>query len=405
MKTKRNLANDFAGKAQRMALQFAGVHPNIRGIHDYRDYLKMKFESERDGKEFRRYALNPVVKKYNPKHFDFIPDPDGVYPGEQSLVPFLLAAVDMAPTLDPANGYVTIMPGVQSKLILQKGFFTGDVRLYNCEGTDSGTLESKDFEISVCSMEYSTRACREQLIGSIFETWTRDQNLGLGGELPLPPELQDLYITGSKRRVKSQMENIAWRGDSGNISFSEDEYLGTCTGFLKRINDSDETIKVGGTVLTSDNFFDEWDDKIVPAAQSGSIVLSHLLANQIGNLIAYVSNQTLVTIRTALRKESNNHQWERGEVIEGELRVDGVRIVASPAIPNNTIILTFAETGELFDGGNVRGNNLWLVTDQESNFEEVIFERVANTDYYRVRLKFRMGTAIPYPEHLLIYKP
>jgi len=170
-----------------------------------------------------------------------LPTITSTYAGEAASG-YIAAALLSARTLD--NKYVTIMPNVKFKSVIQKLDVSGIVQDASCDFVTSGSVSISEQVLTPKELQVNLELCKQEFVDS----WEALQ-LGFSAFDEIPKNFNDFLISYVGGKVAEATETAIWQGTTANGSFP---------GFQTALSAS---IAAGGAGA-------------VLAAKSGSVIIS-----------------------------------------------------------------------------------------------------------------------------------
>jgi hypothetical protein len=293
------------------------------------------------------------------------------YSGEASAQ-YIAAALLSAKTLD--NKYVTIMPNVKYKEVIQKLAVDGIVQDASCDFVTSGSVTISERVITPKELQVNLQLCKQNFVAS----WEALQ-LGFSAFDEIPKSFNDYLISYVGGIVAQATEQSIWTGSAA--------LNGQFGGFQPALSAS---IAAGTGVI---------------AAKSGSIVISgsvtatnvldkmNSLVDSIPNtvygkedLLIYVSTDVAKDYQQALAGGAIGANGWNNQMNVGEkpFNFNGIEIVMCPGMGASSMVAA-------------QKSNLFFGTGLLSDYNEVKVLDMANIDgsqNYRVIMRYTAGTQI-----------
>lgn len=137
---------------------------------------------------------------------------NSTYSGE-AAAGYIAAALLSANTLD--KKYVTIMPNVKFKSVIQKLDVSGIVQDASCDFTTSGSVSISEQILEPKELQVNLQLCKQEFVDS----WEALQ-LGFSAFDEIPKNFNDFLISYVGGKVAEATEQNIWAGTSSNGSFT-----------------------------------------------------------------------------------------------------------------------------------------------------------------------------------------
>ena len=293
------------------------------------------------------------------------------YAGE-AAAQYIAAALLSAKTLD--NKYVTIMPNVKYKEVIQKLEVDGIVQDASCDFATSGSVTISERVLTPKELQVNLLLCKQQFVAS----WEALQ-LGFSAFDEIPKSFNDYLVSYVGGTVAQATETSIWQG-SASVN-------GQFGGFQAALSSS---IAAGTGVIAA---------KSGSTVISGSITAGNVLSvmNSVVNTIpnaVYGKEDLLLYVGTGVAKNYQqalaggaigangwNNQMNVGEK---PFNFNGIEIVMCPGMSDSKIVAA-------------QKSNLFFGTGLLSDYNEVKVIDMANIDgsqNYRIVMRFTAGTQI-----------
>jgi len=293
------------------------------------------------------------------------------YAGE-AAAQYIAAALLSAKTLD--NKYVTIMPNVKYKEVIQKLAVDGIVQDASCDFVTSGSVTISERVITPKELQVNLQLCKQNFVAS----WEALQ-LGFSAFDEIPKSFNDYLISYVGGYVAQSTEQSIWTGSASTN--------GQFGGFQPALSAS---IAAGTGVI---------------AAKSGSIVISGSI--NAGNVLSVLNSVVDTIPATVYGKEDlllyvptnvgkayqqalaggavGANGWNNQmNVGDKPFNFNGIEIVMCPGMGSNAIVAA-------------QKSNLFFGTGLLSDYNEVKVLDMANIDgsqNYRVIMRYTAGTQV-----------
>jgi len=137
---------------------------------------------------------------------------NSTYAGE-AAAGYIAAALLSANTLD--KKYVTIMPNVKFKSVIQKLDVSGIVQDASCDFTTSGSVAISEQVLTPKELQVNLELCKQEFVDS----WEALQ-LGFSAFDEIPKNFNDFLVSYVGGKVAEATEQNIWAGTSSNGSFT-----------------------------------------------------------------------------------------------------------------------------------------------------------------------------------------
>jgi len=306
---------------------------------------------------------------------------NSTYAGE-AAAGYIAAALLSARTLD--NKYVTIMPNVKFKSVIQKLDVSGIVQDASCDFTTSGSVAISERVLEPKELQVNLQLCKQEFVDS----WEALQ-LGFSAFDEIPKSFNDYLVSYVGGKVAEATEQAIWQGTNINGQF---------LGFQSALSAS---IAAGGATA-------------VLAAKSGSTIISGSITsanvldvmNSVVNTIpdtVYGKEDVLLYVPTNVAKAYQqalaggavgangwNNQMNVGEK---PFNFNGIEIVLCPGMSASKIVAA-------------QKSNLFFGTGLMSDYNEVRVLDMANIDgsqNYRIIMRYTAGTQFGIGQDIVYY--
>jgi len=282
---------------------------------------------------------------------------------------YIAAALLSARTLD--NKYITIMPNVKYKSVIQKIAVDSIVNNASCDFATSGTVALTERILEPKELQVNLELCKQEFVDS----WEALQ-LGYSAFDSIPANFTDFLVSYVGGKVAEATETSIWQGNSATNGQFQGIY-----------NELSSSVVAGGV------------NAPVTSSQSGSITSSNVLedlnalVDAIPNtiygkedLLIYVPTNVAKAYQQALAGGSIGANGWNNQMNVGEkpFNFNGIEIVLCPGLPASSMVA--AQKSNLFFGtGLMSDQNVVKVLDMEDldgsqNFR-IIMRYTADTTY------------------------
>jgi hypothetical protein len=293
---------------------------------------------------------------------------------------YIAAALLSARTLD--NQYITIVPNVKYKQVLQKVAVDSIVNDASCNFVTSGTVALTERILEPKELQVNLELCKQEFVDS----WEALQ-LGYSAFDEIPKDFNDFLISYVGGKVAEATETSIWQGVAATN--------GQFAGLLPALSAS---AAAGGA------------GAVVQSAQSGSITSANVLTkldalvNAIPetvygkeDVVIYVPTGVAKAYQQALAGGSIGANGFNNQMNVGEkpLNFNGIELVWCPGMTASYMVAA-------------QKSNLFFGTGLLSDYNEVRVLDMANLDgsqNYRVIMRYTAGTQFGIGEDIAIHIP
>jgi hypothetical protein len=293
---------------------------------------------------------------------------------------FIAAALLSAKTLD--NKYITIVPNVKYKQVIQKIAVDSIVNNASCDFTTSGTVALTERILEPKELQVNLQLCKQEFLDS----W-QAISMGYSAFDAIPASFNDYLISYVGGKVAEATEISIWTGVGATN--------GQFAGLLPALSAS---AAAGGT------------DAVVKSAESGSITSANVitklngLVNAIPNevygkedLMIYVPTNVAKAYQTALGGGSTGVNGYNNQLTVGEkpYNFNGIEIAVCPGMTSSYMVAA-------------QKSNLYFGTGLMSDYNEVRVLDMADLDgsqNYRIIMRYTAGTQFGIGEDVAIHIP
>jgi hypothetical protein len=293
------------------------------------------------------------------------------YAGE-SAGQYIAAALLSAKTLD--NKYVTIMPNVKYKEVIQKLALDQIVQDASCDFVTSGSVTISERVITPKELQVNLQLCKQNFVAS----WEALQ-LGYSAFDEIPKSFNDYLISYVGGYVAQATERSIWTGSASNngqfggFQPALSASIAAATGVIAATSGS---IVISGSI-TSGNVLDKLNSVVnsIPATVYGK-----------EDLLLYVPTNVAKAYQQALAGGAIGANGWNNQMNVGEkpFNFNGIEIVMCPGMASDTVVAA-------------EKSNLFFATGLLSDYNEVRVLDMANIDgsqNYRVIMRYTGGTQI-----------
>ena len=292
---------------------------------------------------------------------------------------YIAASLLSAKTLD--NKYITIMPNVKYKSVIQKIAVDSIVNNASCDFVTSGTVALTERILEPKELQVNLELCKQEFLTS----WEALQ-LGYSAFDEIPANFTDFLISYTGGKVAEATEISIWQGNSATN--------GQFAGLLPALSAS---AAAGGA------------DAVIKSAQSGSITAANVLTkldglvNAIPNtvygkedLVIYVPTNVSKAYQQALSGQGSiNGYLNQMNVGEKPMNFNGIDIVWCPGMTTSYMVAA-------------QKSNLYFGTGLMSDYNEVKVLDMADLDgsqNFRVIMRYTASTQFGIGQDIAIHIP
>jgi hypothetical protein len=298
---------------------------------------------------------------------------------------YIAAALLSARTLD--NKYVTIMPNVKYKSVIQKLEVSGIVQDASCDFVTSGSVSISEQVLTPKELQVNLLLCKQEFVDS----WEA-LSLGFSAFDEIPKNFNDFLISYVGGKVAEATETAIWQGTATNGSFlgfqsalSASIAAGGAGAVLPARTTGGTSAIISGSI-TSTNVISKLDSVV-------STIPDTVYGKQ--DLLLYVSTNVAKAYQQSQAGGSAgangwNNQYNVGEK---PYNFNGIEIVLCPGIGANVIVAA-------------QKSNLFFGTGLLSDYNEVKVIDMANIDgsqNYRIVMRYTAGTQFGIGSDIVYY--
>jgi hypothetical protein len=292
---------------------------------------------------------------------------------------YIAAALLSARTLD--NKYITIVPNVKYKQVIQSVAVDSIVNDASCNFVTSGTVALTERILEPKELQVNLELCKQEFVDS----WQALQ-LGYSAFDEIPKDFNDFLISYVGGKVAQATEQSIWAGVAATN--------GQFGGLIPALSAS---AAAGGATA------------VVKSAQSGSITAANVLTKLDGlvnaipetvygkeDVVIYVPTNVAKAFQQALSGQGTvngyNNQMNVGEK---PLNFNGIELVWCPGITSSYMVAA-------------QKSNLYFGTGLLSDYNEVRVLDMANLDgsqNYRIIMRYTAGTQFGIGQDIAIHIP
>jgi len=309
---------------------------------------------------------------------------NSTYAGE-AAAGYIAAALLSARTLD--NKYVTIMPNVKFKSVIQKLDVSGIVQDASCDFTTSGSVSISERVLEPKELQVNLQLCKQEFVDS----WEA-LSLGFSAFDEIPKSFNDYLVSYVGGKVAEATETAIWQGTNINGSF---------LGFQSALSAS---VAAGGAGAVLPARTTGGSSAIISGSITAANVLSVLdsivatIPDTVygkEDLLLYVPTNVAKAYQQALSGGSVGANGWNNQMNVGEkpFNFNGIEIVLCPGMSASKVVAA-------------QKSNLFFGTGLMSDYNEVRVLDMANIDgsqNYRVIMRYTAGTQFGIGQDIVYY--
>jgi hypothetical protein len=308
------------------------------------------------------------------------------YSGE-AAAGYIAAALLSANTLD--KKYVTIMPNVKYKSVIQKLAVSGIVQDASCDFVTSGSVSISEQVLTPKELQVNLELCKQEFVAS----WEALQ-LGFSAFDEIPKSFNDFLISYVGGKVAEATEENIWAGTNTNGSF-----LGFQTAFSASIAAGGATAvlpaRSAGTGVIISGSVDATN--VISKLNDVYLTIPKTVFGK-PDLLIYVSTDVARDYQAALAGGGASGLGANGfnnqlNVGEKPMNFNGIEMVMCPGMSTNKIVAA-------------QKSNLFFGTGLLSDYNETRVLDMANIDgsqNYRIIMRFTSGVQFGVGQDIVYY--
>lgn len=308
---------------------------------------------------------------------------NSTYAGE-AAAGYIAAALLSANTLD--KKYVTIMPNVKFKSVIQKLDVSGIVQDASCDFTTSGSVSISEQILEPKELQVNLQLCKQEFVDS----WEA-LSLGFSAFDEIPKNFNDFLISYVGGKVAEATEQNIWAGTSTNGSFTGFQSLlsasiaaGGATAVLAARATGSGAIISGS--IDSGNVLSKLNDIVatIPVTVYGK-----------QDLALYVPTNVVKAYQQALAGGAQGANGFNNQLNVGEkpLNFNGIEMFHCPGMTSSKVVA--AQKSNLFFGtGLMNDYNTVKVLDMAD---------LDGSQNYRIIMRFTSGVQFGVGQDIVYY--
>ena len=292
---------------------------------------------------------------------------------------YIAAALLSAKTLD--NQYITIMPNVKYKSVIQSIAVDSIVNDASCNFTTSGTVALSERILEPKELQVNLELCKQEFVDS----WEALQ-LGYSAFDEIPKDFNDFLISYVAGKVAQATEESIWRG----VSATNGQFQGIYTALSSSVVAGGTTAPVTSSVsgsITSANVLSALNALVeaIPATVYGK-----------EDVLIYVPTNVVKAYQQALAGGAQGANGWNNQLNVGEkpLNFNGIELAFCPGLASSAMVAA-------------QKSNLYFGTGLLSDHNEVRVLDMANLDgsqNYRIIMRYTAGTQYGIGSDIAIHK-
>ena len=292
---------------------------------------------------------------------------------------YIAAALLSARTLD--NKYITIMPNVKFKSVIQKIAVDSIVNNASCDFATSGTVALTERILEPKELQVNLELCKQEFVDS----WEALQ-LGYSAFDSIPANFTDFLVSYVGGKVAEATETSIWQGN------------GSTNGQFQGIyNELSSSVVAGGV------------NAPVTSSASGSITSANVLASLNSlvdaipatiygkeDLLIYVPTNVAKAYQQALAGGAQGANGWNNQMNVGEkpMNFNGIELALCPGLASSAVVA--AQKSNLFFGtGLMNDQNVVKVLDMED---------LDGSQNFRIIMRYTADTVTGIPSEVVIHK-
>jgi len=292
---------------------------------------------------------------------------------------YIAAALLSARTLD--NGYITVVPNVKYKQVIQKLDVDSIVNNASCDFTTSGTVALTERILEPKELQVNLQLCKQNFVAS----WEALQ-LGYSAFDEVPASFTDYLVSYVGGKVAEATEVSIWQGNSATNGQFQGIYNELSSSVVAGGTNAPVTSSISGSV-TSTNVLAALNALVdaIPAEVYGK-----------EDLMIYVPTNVAKAYQQALAGGAAGANGWNNQMNVGEkpMNFNGVELAMCPGLPASAMVAA-------------QKSNLFFGTGLMSDYNEVRVLDMADLDgsqNFRVIMRYTADTVYGIGEDIAIHK-
>ena len=292
---------------------------------------------------------------------------------------YIAAALLSARTLD--NGYITVVPNVKYRQIIQKLAVDSIVNNASCDFTTSGTVALTERILEPKELQVNLELCKQNFV----QSWEALQ-LGYSAFDEIPASFTDYLVSYVGGKVAEATEISIWQGNSATNGQFQGIYNELSSSVLAGGTNAPVTSSISGSI-TSTNVLTALNALVdsIPAEVYGK-----------EDLMIYVPTNVAKAYQQALAGGSAGANGWNNMMNVGDkpMNFNGVELAMCPGLPASAMVAA-------------QKSNLFFGTGLTSDYNEVRVLDMADLDgsqNFRVIMRYTADTVFGIGEDISIHK-
>jgi hypothetical protein len=292
---------------------------------------------------------------------------------------YIAAALLSAKTLD--NQYITILPNVKYKSVIQSVAVDSIVNDASCNFTTSGTVALSERILEPKELQVNLELCKQEFVDS----WEALQ-LGFSAFDEIPKDFNDFLISYVGGKVAQATEESIWRGTAATNGQFQGIYTALSSSVVAGGATAPVTSSVSGSI-TSANVLTALNALVdaIPATVYGK-----------EDVLIYVPTNVVKAYQQALAGGAQGANGFNNQLNVGEkpLNFNGIEMAFCPGLGASAMVAA-------------QKSNLYFGTGLLSDHNEVRVLDMANLDgsqNYRIIMRYTAGTQFGIGNDIAIHK-
>jgi hypothetical protein len=292
---------------------------------------------------------------------------------------YIAAALLSARTLD--NGYITVVPNVKYRQIIQKLAVDSIVNNASCDFTTSGTVALTERILEPKELQVNLELCKQNFV----QSWEALQ-LGYSAFDEIPASFTDYLVSYVGGKVAEATEISIWQGNSATNGQFQGIYNELSSSVVAGGTNAPVTSSISGSV-TSTNVLTALNALVdsIPAEVYGK-----------EDLMIYVPTNVAKAYQQALAGGSAGANGWNNMMNVGDkpMNFNGVELAMCPGLPASAMVAA-------------QKSNLFFGTGLTSDYNEVRVLDMADLDgsqNFRVVMRYTADTVYGIGEDIAIHK-
>jgi hypothetical protein len=292
---------------------------------------------------------------------------------------YIAAALLSARTLD--NQYITIMPNVKFKSVIQKIQVDSIVNDASCDFTTSGTVALSERILEPKELQVNLELCKQEFVDS----WEALQ-LGYSAFDEIPKDFNDFLISYVGGKVAQATEESIWRGTAATNGQFGGIYNALSSSVVAGGTNAPVTASISGSI-TSANVLSALDSLV-------SAIPNTVYGKE--DVMIYVPTNVVKAYQQALAGGAQGANGFQNQMNVGEkpLNFNGIEMAYCPGLASSAMVAA-------------QKSNLYFGTGLLSDHNEVRVLDMAQLDgslNYRIIMRYTAGTQYGIGTDIAIYK-